>query len=290
MAIFPSVCENIQTFKRATGTRTDEFAQRLGTSLASAYRYEKGDISRIETICQLSTLMNVSVATLLGASSEQYSNLDRYLDRMWQIDQLTDRAFRISSPLIYQTTSDAYDLVLRQIIEEIAVKMPRDEAAIRKLGNRLQGLLEKRKRLFRIKQPSLTSIVIESRLRDLLAVGVAGGVDISSRLRAKAQKVAADEAEGVAKQMEECQDGIRIGFLDEPCLTSSFELLYEPGRTFLVVNPLALDGNPLMTMNVAMIATDRDTLPTYSQIADAAWERAIKGKAGAAKIRAMIAS
>ena len=67
---FDDIGNRLKAFRLASGLSADEIAGRLGISRTALYRFEKGEVAKIETLERLSELLNVSVPTLLGVGVE----------------------------------------------------------------------------------------------------------------------------------------------------------------------------------------------------------------------------
>src|SRR5262249_3082320 len=60
----------LKAFRLGSGLSADEIAARLGISRTALYRFEKGELAKIETLEKLAELLSVSVPTLLGVGVE----------------------------------------------------------------------------------------------------------------------------------------------------------------------------------------------------------------------------
>ena len=71
MAIrFDDIGNRLKAFRLASGLSADEIASRLGISRTALYRFEKGELAKIETLERLAGLLGVSVPTFLGVGVE----------------------------------------------------------------------------------------------------------------------------------------------------------------------------------------------------------------------------
>ena len=71
MAIrFDDIGNRLKAFRLGSGLSADEIANRLGISRTALYRFEKGELAKIETLEKLAELLVVSVPTLLGVGVE----------------------------------------------------------------------------------------------------------------------------------------------------------------------------------------------------------------------------
>ena len=63
---FDDIGNRLKAFRLGSGLSAEEIAQKLGISRTALYRFEKGELAKIETLENLAELLQVSVPTLLG--------------------------------------------------------------------------------------------------------------------------------------------------------------------------------------------------------------------------------
>ena len=71
---FDDVGNRLKAFRLGSGMSADVVAGQIGISRAALYRYEKGEVAKIETLDRMATLLGVSVPTLLGVGVEYMSS------------------------------------------------------------------------------------------------------------------------------------------------------------------------------------------------------------------------
>src|SRR5579875_2042256 len=146
---FTEIGQQLRASRLESGLRAEEIAARLGVSRAALYRYEKGEVIKLDTIQRLAELLKVSPLSLLGIGVEYYSRPVAYFERMRQIEETADQILELASPIGYLTTSDTYDAAISEVFEEQAAAMPASEqAGARTLAEQVAGLLAARKRLY----------------------------------------------------------------------------------------------------------------------------------------------
>ena len=67
---FDDIGNRLKAFRKASRLNADEVAKQIGISRAALYRYEKGEVAKVETLERLAELLGVSVPTLLGVGVE----------------------------------------------------------------------------------------------------------------------------------------------------------------------------------------------------------------------------
>ena len=63
---FAEIGDRLRAFRMGSGLSADEVAARIGISRTALYRFEKGEVAKIEALEKLADLLEVSVPTLLG--------------------------------------------------------------------------------------------------------------------------------------------------------------------------------------------------------------------------------
>ena len=75
---FAEIGQQLRAYRLESGLRAEEIAARLGVSRAALYRYEKGEVIKLDTVKRLAELLKVSPLSLLGIGVEYYSRAAGY--------------------------------------------------------------------------------------------------------------------------------------------------------------------------------------------------------------------
>ena len=119
MAIrFDDIGNRLKAFRLGSGLGADEIATRLGISRTALYRFEKGELAKIETLEKLAELLGVSVPTLLGVGVEYIASAIAYFERMRQIEETSEHIIVLAGPISYLLASDAFDRALEDVLRE----------------------------------------------------------------------------------------------------------------------------------------------------------------------------
>src|SRR5437868_2240709 len=119
MAIrFDDIGNRLKAFRLGSGLSADEIASRLGISRTALYRFEKGELAKIETLEKLAELLDVSVPTLLGVGVEYIASAVAYFERMRQIEEVCEHIIVLAGPISYLLASDAFDGTLEEMLRE----------------------------------------------------------------------------------------------------------------------------------------------------------------------------
>ena len=84
---FDDIGDRLKAFRLASGLSADEIANRIGISRTALYRFEKGEVAKIDTLEKLADLLDVSVPTLLGVGVEYIPSAVAFFERLRQVEQ-----------------------------------------------------------------------------------------------------------------------------------------------------------------------------------------------------------
>ncbi len=286
---FNEIGQQLRAYRLESGLRAEEIAARLGVSRAALYRYEKGEVIKLDTIQRLAELLKVSALSLLGIGMEYYSRPVAYFERLRQLEESADQILELASPLCYLTTSDSYDAALRGALDEAAAEAGADRATARTMAEQVLGLLVTRKRMHTARRPNIICILTPARLRSLLTEGIAPGAPVSAATRAMCRATAFAEVENVARLMEAEPMGLQFGLLVGAEPDGGYVILRGRERATLGVNPFRSDGVPGALTGVAMVTSADDAVAAHQRVAEAQWREATRGPAGAARVRVLLA-
>src|SRR5262250_954432 len=115
---FDDIGNRLKAFRLGSGLSADEIANRLGISRTALYRFEKGELAKIETLEKLADLLGVSVPTLLGVGVEYIASAVAYFERMRQIEETSEHIIVLAEPISYLLASDQFDGTLAEVLRE----------------------------------------------------------------------------------------------------------------------------------------------------------------------------
>ncbi len=282
---FTEIGQQLRAYRLESGMRAEEIATRLGVSRAALYRYEKGDVIKLDTVQRLAELLKISPLSLLGVGVEYYSRPIGYFERLRQIEETAEQLLLLEGALLYLTTSDAYDAALADAFEDAARQRGGERAEAQSAGDQVLGILMARKRMYALRPPGVTCMISGSWLRHFLARGVGSGLACSDPLRQRNRQAALSEALLAAGLMEAEPMGLQLGLLPDAEPAGSFVILRSRDRASLAVNPFSPDSAPHSPAGVAMLTAADEAVAAHQRVADARWRDALKGAAGAARMR-----
>ncbi|WP_428483723.1 helix-turn-helix domain-containing protein [Rhodopila sp.] len=285
---FTEIGQQLRAYRLESGLRAEEIAARLGVSRAALYRYEKGEVIKLDTIKRLAELLKISPLSLLGIGVEYYNRPIGYYERTRQVEETADQILQLSGPLCYLTTSDAYDSALAEAFEETADQVGPDRMSMRSLAEQVLGILAARKRMYAMRRPGIIAMVSLPAVQRLIEVGIVSSMHVSDRVRRICRDVAVTEVENIANLMETEPMGLQFGLLAGAPPSTSFEILRARDRVSLAINPFRTDTHPSAQTGVAMITGADEAIAAHQRVAEASWREAIKGPAGAARLRQLV--
>jgi transcriptional regulator with XRE-family HTH domain len=284
---FEEIGEQLRTYRLESGLKADEIAARLGISRAALYRYEKGEVIKLDTVRRLAEMLQVSPLALLGIGVDYFSRINAFLERQRQIEEAADSQLQLGGALCFALTSAGFDQTLRGLWLE-AAGMAADRDAALSLADQSLASLAQRRFLLEQRRPSITLLLSETALLRLLTEGIGAGLPLSERGRAQAKAAAVTEAEHLANLMEQAPLGVQIGLLQEPDPSHQAIIYRARDRAHVIANPFPPDAHPSWHNGIASVTSADDALAIHQRVAEACWRQARKGAAAAQWLRMLI--
>jgi transcriptional regulator with XRE-family HTH domain len=290
MAIrFDDIGNRLKAFRLGSGLSADEIAGRLDISRTALYRFEKGELAKIETLEKLAELLGVSVPTLLGVGVEYIGSAVAYFERMRQIEEISEHIIVLAGPISYLLASEGFDQALAEILRE---SIP-DAAEGRKRAlaqvDEVMAVLRQRKETYRHRQPGIVNLISAVEMQHFLRNGLVGRLDLPEKVRRERRALARAEAEHFVALMEDEPIGVQIGIVPDTLPHASFQIFRQPDRQVLALSPFRLGEEPNIRVGVAMITSAPEALALHEKMAKDLWRRALKGAAAVGLMREMMA-
>ncbi len=284
---FADIGQQLRAYRLESGLRAEEIAARLGVSRAALYRYEKGEVIKLDTIRRLAELLKISPLSLLGIGVDYFARPIAFLERLRQAEEEADQILLVGGAVCYQTLTEAFEGALAESWTEVA-ESSTDRAQARAAAEQALGLLTSRRRLYQARRPTIIGILSEAALAQFIADGVAPGLPVPERTRARCRTAALSEAENIATLMESVPIGVQLGLSPGPGPSASFMVLRGRDRAHAVGSPFPPDAGPSAALGVATITAADEAVAVHQRVAEAAWRDALKGTEAAARVRALI--
>ncbi len=273
-----------------SGLRAEEIAARLGVSRAALYRYEKGEVIKLDTVKRLAELLKISPLSLLGIGVEYYTRPIGFFERLRQMEETADQIVQVSGALCFLTTSGSFEVAVAEAVDEINTHAGAEAASLRAQSEQVMGLLAARKRSYGLRRPGITAVIPVASVRQLLAEGLCGDLALSERTAQHCREAAVAELEHLAETMESEPIGQQIGLLPQGRPTVAFSILRTRERAMLATNGFREDGNPVSQVGVATVTAADEAVAAHQRVAEACWRETLKGAAAAARLRELIAA
>ncbi len=287
---FNEIGQQLRAYRMESGLKAEEISARLGVSRAALYRYEKGEVIKLDTVNRLAELLKISPLTLLGIGVEYYAKPVGYAERLRQIEETADQILQVFGPVCYLITSDNYDATLGQILEEHAESMGAERLAARAAAEQLMGVMIARKQMYQARKPSITGILTIASIQKFLAEGIAPAARVSDKLREAARGAALREVELIMNLMESEPIGLQLGLMAHGEPNGPFALLRSRECATLAINPFPSDSPPHLQSGVAMITSAEDAVAAHQRVLELTWREAVKGSSAAERVRALVAA
>ena len=283
MAIrFDDIGNRLKAFRLASGLSAEEIAKRIGISRTALYRFEKGEVAKIDTLEKLAVLLDVSVPTLLGVGVEYIASAIAFFERIRQLEEVAEHIVVLAGPVSYLLSSDGFHDTLGDVLAE---SIP-DAAAGRgrALGHvgEVMGILGQRRETYRRRRPGILNLISGAEMARFLRNGMVGRPELSDELLRARRRAAAAEAAHFTRLMADEPIGVQIGIVPGTLPHTSFLIFRQPDRRVLTISPFRLGEQPNIHAGIAMITSAPEALALHEKAAVDMWRRALKGPAAAA--------
>jgi transcriptional regulator with XRE-family HTH domain len=285
---FEDIGEQLRAYRLESGLKADEIAARLGISRAALYRYEKGEVIKLDTVRRLAEMLQVSPLALLGIGVDYFSRSTACLERQRQIEEEADSYLQLGGALCFALTSEGFDWLLRGLWLE-ASSLAQDPAAARSATEQALISITQRRLVLDQRRMNITAMLSEKAVKRMLAEGIGAGLPLSERSRAEARAAAVTEVENLTNQIEQGPLGVQIGLLQEPEPHHQALIYRGRDRAHVIGNPFPSDAHPAWNQGVVSITSADDAVAIHQRVAEACWRQAHKGLAAAQRLRLLIA-
>ena len=286
---FDDIGNRLKAFRLGSGMSAEDVAKRIGISRTALYRFEKGEVVKIDTLEKLAELLQVSLPTLLGVGVEYIASAVTYFERMRQIEETAEHIIVLAGPLSYLLASDAFNAVLGQLLKESIPENVEDRARADAEVEEIMAVLTQRKETYRRRQPAIVNLIAASEIARFLINGMVGRLDLPENVRRERRALARAEVEHFARMFELEPIGVQIGIVPETLPHTGCQIFRQPDRQLLTLSPFRLGEEPNVRVGVAMITSAPEALALHHRAAEGMWGRALKGTAAAAYLRELIA-
>ncbi|MFQ5473595.1 MAG: helix-turn-helix domain-containing protein, partial [Dehalococcoidia bacterium] len=227
---FDDIGNRLRAFRLGSGLSAEEVARELGISRTALYRFEKGEITKIETLDKASEFLGVSVATLLGVGVEYISSAVSYFERIRQIEEHAEQMVVLAGPISYLLATPGFDSTLDQVLRESIPPRVDDHDAAMSEVDAVMAVLRARRETYASRRPSIVNLISAREMQDFLRHGLIGRSDLPSEALADRRAKAAAEVEHLVECMESQPMGVQIGVVVDTLPHVGFQLFGQPDR------------------------------------------------------------
>src|ERR1700761_5766881 len=115
---YDEIGQRLKAYRLGSGLSADELAKKIGISRTALYRFEKGELAKIDTLERLAEMLGVSIPTLLGVGIEYVPSAVTYFERMRQIEAASEHIMVLSGPISFLLASDNFEATLEEVLTE----------------------------------------------------------------------------------------------------------------------------------------------------------------------------
>ena len=289
MAIrYDDIGDRLKAFRLGSGLSAQELAKRLGISRTALYRFEKGEVVKIETLERLSDLLGVSFATLLGVGVEYISSAVTYFERVRQIEELSEHIVVLAGPISYLLASEAFHETLSDVLKESVPETSPDRDRALTDIDEIMEVLAKRKRDLSRTPPGHRQSYRCTRDRSLSSKRSCR--PRRSRRERSRNPPQARTQRGAAFSNYHRRRGYRRS--DRCCSGNpaafGLSIFRQPDREVLALSPFRLGEEPNIRSGIAMITSAPEALSLHQKAVEGMWQRALKGAAAVKFLREIL--
>ncbi|QKD42090.1 helix-turn-helix domain-containing protein (plasmid) [Alicycliphilus denitrificans] len=287
---YQEIADRLRAFRLGSGMSAEEVARRVGISRTALYRFEKGELAKIETLEKLSELLGVSMPTLLGVGIEYMPSAVSYFERMRQFEETAEHIMVLSGPISFLLASDSFLEVLDKVLREsLPMDLPDKEKVLAQV-DQIMAILAQRKETYRRRKPGILNLISARALHRFIQNGMVGNSRLPPEELKKRQLIARAEVEHFAKVIEDDAIGVQIGVVTESLPHTNFQIFRMADRKMLTISPFNLGEQPNIRLGVAMVTSAPEAIELHEKAVSEMWRGAIKGPAAAAHLRALLAN
>ncbi len=287
---YDEIGQRLKAYRMGSGLSADEVARRIGISRTALYRFERGELAKIETLERLAELLKVSIPTLLGVGIEYIPSAITYFERVRQIEESSEQIVMLSGPISFLLASDEFQTTLEEVLTENITSAVVDAARARSEIPKIMEILGERKELYRQRRPTIVNLMSAFEIERFLDHGFIGSRDLPATVLTKRKTLAREEIRHFANLVEQQPIGIQIGIVPDTLPHSGFQLFRQPDRKYLVMSPFRLGSEPNVRVGVAMITSAPDGVQMHEKAINEMWNRSLRGQAAVNCLRQLLAN
>src|SRR5262245_18622942 len=227
---YQEIGQRLKAFRMGSGLGADEIAKKIGISRTALYRFERGELAKIDTLERLAELLGVSIPTLLGVGIEYIPSAVSYFERIRQIEETAEHIVMLSGPISFLLASDDFQATLQEVLTENITKAVANPTRALSDIPKIMDILRERKELYRSRRPTVVNLMSAFEIERFLDHGFVGRLGLPDAVLAKQKALAHAEISHFAKLVEEQPIGVQIGIVPDTLPHLGFQLFRQPDR------------------------------------------------------------
>jgi len=280
----------LKAFRMGSGLSAEEISRRIGISRTALYRFEKGELAKIETLEKLSELLDVSLPTLLGVGIEYVSSPITFYERVRQIEETAEHITILSGPISYFLATQEFERILEQSLNEsVPDDAPNRTRALADI-RQIIDIMRQRKATRLRRKPACLHLVSALEMERYLMTGAAGRTMLPPAVAEERRRIARAEVEHHIDILEKEPIGVQIGLVLDNLPRAGFQIFRQPTQKFLTISPFRLGEQPNVRLGVAMITSAPEALTLHERVVADIWAGALRGHAAAEYLRSLLAA
>lgn len=285
---YDEIGQRLRAFRLGSGMSAEEVANRLGISRTAVYRFEKGEVVKIETLIGLADLLDVSLPTLLGVEIEYISSAVTYFERLRQLETEATQIIVLAAPISYLLSSanfhESLERLLKESVPEGADHRDQTFADV----ERIIEILKERKANYEARRPTIANLMSAHDIVRLLRSGFVGQPFVPPDDLTERRRRARQEVQHFVDLIEGEPIGIQVGLITGTLPHTSFQIFRKGDAKTLSISPFRLGEQPNVRLGVAMITNTNEAIALHERIVDQMWREAVKGREAAAYLRQLM--
>jgi transcriptional regulator with XRE-family HTH domain len=287
---YDDIGRRLRAFRLGSGLSADEIAKKIGISRTAVYRFEKGEVVKIETLSSLAELLEVSLPTLLGVEIEYISSAVTYFERLRQLEEVADRITILAGPISFLLASEDFAQSLEDLLKEsVAGDLADHDRILQSIAQTMEILRERRKN-YEVRRPAIVNLISALDVERLLQSGFVGRPLIPEKDIKHRRARARAEVEHFASLTEREPIGVQIGLVTGTLPHTGFQIFRAGDTKTLSISPFRLGEQPNIRLGVAMITSAEEAVSLHEKVVEEMWKGALKGREAAAYLRNLVAS
>ncbi|WP_158969468.1 helix-turn-helix domain-containing protein [Chachezhania sediminis] len=285
---YEEIGKRLRAFRLGSGMSAEEVARRIGISRTAVYRFEKGEVVKIEALTGLADLLNVSLATLLGVEIEYIPSAVTYFERLRQLETEANQIIVLAGPISFLLASDTFHEALERLLKESVPEGADHRERTLADIDRIVEILHERKRNYLSRRPTIVNLMSAHDIVRLLRSGFVGQPFVPPDDLEERRARARHEVMHFIELIESEPIGIQVGLITGTLPHTSFQIFRKGDAKTLSISPFRLGEQPNVRLGVATITNTSEAIALHEGIVDQMWREALKGREAANYLRGLL--